>query len=126
MSRSAASALPELSAGELSVTHSRVEVRPVAFLSFALGAAPSNTTTAFPDPSWPVTTRRVGRVMPGQAESGRKPKSEPCGWALSETPQWSVRFAGQVQSSGLPTLYDELTRCTSAVYSMAAPKGATK
>ena len=39
MSRSALSLLPELSAGDASVTHSKVDVSPVAFLSFALGAA---------------------------------------------------------------------------------------
>src|SRR6266704_2109413 len=32
---------------------------PLAFLSLTLGAAPSITTTAFPDASWPVTTRLV-------------------------------------------------------------------
>src|SRR5262249_59142525 len=111
-----------------SVTQSSVEVSPVAFLSFALGAAPSISTTAFPEASWPVTTRRVGRVMRSrlQAASGRKPKSAPAGCALFEMPQWSLRLGGQVQSSGLPTLYDGPTRCTSAVYSIAAPNGATK
>src|SRR5438552_7546545 len=70
MSRSAASALPELSAGDRFVTHSSVEVSPVAFRSFALGAAPSIRTTAFPDASWPVTTRLVGRAMLTEGESG--------------------------------------------------------
>src|SRR6266487_3923163 len=59
MSRSARSAPPEISAGDSSVTHSSVEVEPLAFLSLTLGAAPSITTTAFPDASWPVTTRLV-------------------------------------------------------------------
>src|SRR2546425_2319783 len=60
ISRSARSAPPEISAGDSSVTHSSVEVEPLAFLSLTLGAAPSITTTAFPDASWPVTTRLVG------------------------------------------------------------------
>ena len=77
ISRSAASALPELSAGDRSVTHSSVEVSPVAFRSFAFGAAPSIRTTAFPFASWPVTTRLVGCTTPSaeeenQAASGRK------------------------------------------------------
>src|SRR6266545_3763101 len=62
ISRSARSAPPEISAGDSSVTHSSVEVEPLAFLSLTLGAAPSITTTAFPDASWPVTTRLVACV----------------------------------------------------------------
>src|SRR5437773_2130466 len=77
ISRSAASALPELSPGDRSVTHSSVEVSPVAFRSFALGAAPSIRTTAFPDASWPVTTRLVGRAMLSEGESGgERPEAE--------------------------------------------------
>src|SRR6266568_1060114 len=77
ISRSAASALPQLSAGDRSVTHSSVEVSPVAFRNFAFGAAPSIRTTAFPFASWPVTTRLVGCTIPSvdeklQAASGRK------------------------------------------------------
>src|SRR5882762_2826141 len=77
ISRSAASALPELSVGDRSVTHSSVEVSPVAFRSFALGAAPSIRTTAFPFASWPVTTRLVGRAMLTEGESGgERPEAE--------------------------------------------------
>ena len=77
ISRSAASALPELSAGDRSATQSSVEVSPVAFRSFAFGAAPSIRTTALPFALWPVTTRLVGCTMPSvdeevQAASGRK------------------------------------------------------
>src|SRR5216683_3087113 len=63
MSRSARSAPPEISAGDSSVIHSSVEVAPIAFLSLTLGATPSITTTAFPDASWPVTTRLVACAM---------------------------------------------------------------
>src|SRR5712691_5814604 len=74
MSRSAAS---ELSAGDRSVTHSSVEVSPVALRSFALGAAPSIRTTPCPDASWPVTTRLVGRAMLPEGESGgERPEAE--------------------------------------------------
>src|SRR5712692_6074861 len=63
ISHSARSARPDTSAGDSSVTHRSVEVRPVAFLSLTFCAAPSIRTTAFPLASWPVTTRLVGRVM---------------------------------------------------------------
>src|SRR5262249_31225270 len=66
--RSAASAVPELSAGGPSVTQRSVEVRPVAFLTFAFGAVPSMSTIALPDVSWPVTTRRVGRAIRSDGE----------------------------------------------------------
>src|SRR2546429_8468668 len=75
ISRSAASALPELSAGDRFVTHSSVEVSPVAFRSFALGAAPSIRKTAFPDASWPGTTLLVGPAeLTGGAAGGEGPE----------------------------------------------------
>src|SRR6266516_6916602 len=77
ISRSAASALPELSAGDSSVTHRSVETRPVAFLTLAFGAAPSMRMTALPFASWPVTTRLVGRGMLPEGESGgERPEAE--------------------------------------------------
>src|SRR5262245_25310201 len=76
ISRSAASLLPELSAGDPSVTHSSVEVSPLAFLSFAFGAAPSSSTSARPDASWPVTTRLVGRVMLPWRSTGERTEAE--------------------------------------------------
>jgi hypothetical protein len=63
MSRSARSAPPEISAGDSSVTHKSVEVTPLAILSFALGAAPSIATIAFPVDACPVTTRLVGCIV---------------------------------------------------------------
>src|SRR5216683_3848262 len=98
ISRSAASALPELSAGDRSVTHSSVEVSPVAFRSFAFGAAPSIRTTAFPFASWPVTTRLVGRVMPWRGRSisgGERPEAEfPLG----------LRYRGGVSRRNAPVI----------------------
>src|SRR5882762_9446369 len=79
ISRSAASALPELSAGDRSVTHSSVEVRPVAFLCLAFRAAPSIRTIAFPFASWPVTTRRVGCAIlwrGRRTSGGERPEAE--------------------------------------------------
>ena len=60
ISRAARSALPEMSAGVSSVTHSSVDTMPV-WRSFRFGASPSISTMALPDASWPVTTRRTGR-----------------------------------------------------------------
>src|SRR6267154_3929513 len=97
ISRSAASALPELSAGDRSVTHSSVEVSPVAFRSFAFGAAPSIRTTAFPFASWPVTTRLVGCAMPwrGRRASGERPEAElPLG----------LRYRGGVSRRNAPVI----------------------
>src|SRR3974390_2119380 len=68
ISRSAASVFAELSAGDTLVTQRSVEVRPVALLSFALGALPSISTTALPHGSGPVTTRRVGRMSASGGE----------------------------------------------------------
>src|SRR5258707_11331253 len=98
ISRSAASALPELSAGDRSVTHSSVEVSPVAFRSFAFGAAPSIRTTAFPFASWPVTTRLVGCAMPWRgrrASGGERPEAElPLG----------LRYRGGVSRRNAPVI----------------------
>src|SRR5258706_14986584 len=79
ISRSALSVLPDSSAGDPSVTHKSVETIPVAFLSFALGAAPSIRTTARPFASWPVTTRLVGCAMPWRGRrtsGGERPEAE--------------------------------------------------
>src|SRR6267142_1329698 len=79
ISRSALSVLPDSSAGDSSVTHKSVETSPVAFLSFALGAAPSIRTTALPFASWPVTTRLVGCAMPWRGRrtsGGERPEAE--------------------------------------------------
>src|SRR5438445_5531837 len=84
ISRSARSAPPEIPAGDSSVTHSSVEVEPLAFLSLTLGAAPSITTTAFPDASWPVTTRLVGCAICSRpwmrfARAARRRSASPSG-----------------------------------------------
>src|SRR5258708_16925708 len=79
ISRAARSALPDTSAGDSSVTHKSVETTPVAFLSFAFGAAPSISTIDFPSASWPVTTRLVGCAMPWRGRrtsGGERPEAE--------------------------------------------------
>src|SRR5712672_2169478 len=79
ISRSASSVLRDSSAGDSSVTHKSVETSPFAFLSFALGAAPSIRTTALPFASWPVTTRLVGCAMRWRGKrtsGGERPEAE--------------------------------------------------
>src|SRR6267143_2757036 len=79
ISRSALSVPPDSSAGDSSVTHKSVETSPVAFLSFAFGAAPSMKTTALPFVSWPVTTRLVGCAMSWRGKrtsGGERPEGE--------------------------------------------------
>src|SRR6266851_4497819 len=98
ISRSALSVLPDSSAGDSSVTHKSVETSPVAFLSFALGAAPSIKTTAFPLASWPVTTRLVGCAMPWRGRrtsGGERPEAEfPLG----------LRYRGSVSRRNTPVI----------------------
>src|SRR5712692_7167520 len=98
ISRSARSVLPDMSAGDSSVTHKSVETRPVAFLCLAFRAAPSITTTAFPLASWPVTTRLVGCAMPwrGKRTSGcERPEAEfPLG----------LRYRGGVSRRNAPVI----------------------
>src|SRR6266851_5976272 len=79
ISRSALSVPPDSSAGDSSVSHKSVETSPVAFLSFAFGAAPSISTIDFPSASWPVTTRLVGCAMPWRGRrtsGGERPEAE--------------------------------------------------
>src|SRR5712692_10992800 len=99
MSRSARSAPPEISAGDSSVTHSSVEVAPLAFLSLTLGAAPSITTIAFPDASCPVTTRLVACSMcsRGQMRSIR-PRRRCAESAKAASPKARARSAGPGRS----------------------------
>src|SRR4051812_41229189 len=58
----ARSALPLMSAGVLSVTQSSRATVPAPGLTFLYGLAPSNSTTAAPLSSCPVTTRRMSSV----------------------------------------------------------------
>src|SRR6267143_4926943 len=98
ISRSALSVPPDSWAGDSSVTHKSVETSPVAFLSFALGAAPSIRTTALPFASWPVTTRLVGCAMlwrGRRTSGGERPEAEfPLG----------LRYRGGVSRRNAPVI----------------------
>src|SRR6266852_2497995 len=98
ISRAARSALPDTSAGDSSVTHKSVETTPVAFLSFAFGAAPSISTIDFPSASWPVPTRLVGCAMPWRGRrtsGGERPEAEfPLG----------LRYRGSVSRRNTPVI----------------------
>src|SRR5713101_2537652 len=101
MSRSARSAPPEISAGDSSVTHSSVEVAPLAFLSLTLGAAPSMRTTAFPDASWPVTTRLVACAMCSRCRMRSiRPRRRCAENGKVASPKARARGPGQSRASG--------------------------
>src|SRR3954470_13922624 len=85
ISRAARSALPEISAGVSSVTHTSVETSPDACRSFWFGAALSKRSTARPS-RWPVTTRRTGFIpasRPRRAARRRTCRSPGAGWRRS-------------------------------------------